>query len=422
MSTSLLVPVGSRWRRRSDFTLTAPFTKTDTAYDASSGTTAVLSTVAIRPKVGIDRAMEDWIVPKYAQRVRQGEVFFLPMTSYSFRYHCEPGTGQILRRTSGSDIGDTYTLSGSGTVAYMDASGTVVSVNGIVQCQELISGPNLVPLIDECSTRVLSERGRSDVNQWENLAQLNSTLALLAKPLSAFGSLQRKLSLLAGTLTAAQLWLQYRYGILPLVRDVEQILKDLDRNVKGPTRKTTRASESLSSEFSRDITVSGSPMSFTFRQQITESVTIRAMSLDEFVRSASDDFGFGAKNLFTLPWELIPYSFVADWFANVGDFIGSLAPALGYTQLGGCVTINRERKAFYLPVNTSLNSTPGWALDRPVSGTFQVEITARSRLGLGAAGLVIKNDFRLDSIVRLSDAFALAAQRIIQDLGRTQRR
>lgn len=41
-------------------------------------------------------------------------------------------------------------------------------------------------------------------------------------------------------------------------------------------------------------------------------------------------------------WELVPYSFVADWFANIGSFIDSLNAYEGLTPLVSCFTYGRK--------------------------------------------------------------------------------
>jgi hypothetical protein len=46
----------------------------------------------------------------------------------------------------------------------------------------------------------------------------------------------------------------------------------------------------------------------------------------------------GLTNPAALAWELVPFSFVADWFVPVGDYLNCLDAALGYSFLGGSKT------------------------------------------------------------------------------------
>jgi hypothetical protein len=134
------------------------------------------------------------------------------------------------------------------------------------------------------------------------------------------------------------------------------------------------------------------------------------MALDEVDLSFLGNLGFPLKGLITLPWELQSYSFVADWFANIGDYIGSLAPSVGYNMLGSCMVEHRVTVNTY--TSTGVNKTNGtWTLDAPITGTFSIVREETTRRPLAARGLVIKNDFKLDEFTRSADAFALLASR-----------
>lgn len=46
----------------------------------------------------------------------------------------------------------------------------------------------------------------------------------------------------------------------------------------------------------------------------------------------------GLTNLLEIGWELIPFSFVIDWVAPIGDYLGSLSAGWGLTFKGGSIT------------------------------------------------------------------------------------
>lgn len=61
---------------------------------------------------------------------------------------------------------------------------------------------------------------------------------------------------------------------------------------------------------------------------ITENVTVRAGVLYQSSLKPQDDFGLRASDIPSTAWELIPFSFLADYVFNVGDYIEALmAPA-----------------------------------------------------------------------------------------------
>jgi len=46
----------------------------------------------------------------------------------------------------------------------------------------------------------------------------------------------------------------------------------------------------------------------------------------------------GFVNPVSVAWQLVPFSFVVDWFVNVGQFIGSYTDFVGVEQSNPCVT------------------------------------------------------------------------------------
>jgi hypothetical protein len=197
---------------------------------------------------------------------------------------------------------------------------------------------------------------------------------------------------------------------MPFIKDVNTVVSGLKKKV-GRQRVTTRASASDSRVERLSLASGSSPGNVVlYDKQSVEKVTIRAMSLDEYVVTAADNIGLATKGLITLPWELIPYSFVADWFVNFGDFLQALVPLPGVKQLGSCVVTERDRQTSY----TATGSIPasGWTLIRPVTGQFLTRYLTRTRTALSDASIVIKSDFKFDEATRLADATALITQRM----------
>lgn len=127
-------------------------------------------------------------------------------------------------------------------------------------------------------------------------------------------------------------WMQYRYGIMPLVYSIVDAVKLLE---EGMTEfKTDRAFSVLRSKpipthsteshiaiyrgHEIKISVVGKASYSSARQRFTDLITT---------------------NLFLTAWELIPLSFVIDWFVNVGDVIFSRTSTL--------VDLSKERKFCY---------------------------------------------------------------------------
>lgn len=50
----------------------------------------------------------------------------------------------------------------------------------------------------------------------------------------------------------------------------------------------------------------------------------------------------GLTNPLEVTWELLPFSFVADWFLPIGDYVSILDSTLGYILKGGTNTVSRR--------------------------------------------------------------------------------
>jgi hypothetical protein len=130
------------------------------------------------------------------------------------------------------------------------------------------------------------------------------------------------------------------------------------------------------------------------------------MSLDEFKVSQLMKQGVGFKDLLTLPWELVPFSFVFDWFVNVGDRLRAAVPTSGFKELGSCTTVTRVDSVR----GTAQTATPnaGYTIISYPSGSFDASYELKTRYaGLMAPRLVLKGDFRFSNIIRTLDALSL---------------
>lgn len=112
-------------------------------------------------------------------------------------------------------------------------------------------------------------------------------------------------------------WMTYRYGIMPLLYSCQDILKTIDRGQDVETR----SSETV---MPRELSVSLPGSSNTFRRtRIDGSIVIRGCIFQHFTSTELSRLSGLGVNPFVTAWELIPYSFVIDWFVNVGDYIAA---------------------------------------------------------------------------------------------------
>jgi hypothetical protein len=128
--------------------------------------------------------------------------------------------------------------------------------------------------------------------------------------------------------------------------------------------------------------------------------------------SMANRLGFTAKGLVTLPWELLTLSFVVDWFVNVGDYLGALAPSPGWNQLGTILCVTEE----IVNTVTALGDTEDtqlYSILSPVQGSATIKVTTEWRQAPYPPSLVVRPKFGLfDGGLRDADAFFLAGQKL----------
>lgn len=102
------------------------------------------------------------------------------------------------------------------------------------------------------------------------------------------------------------------------------------------------------------------------------TVRLKSRLEDELGRAVGDDealtrammSALGLDRWLQILWDLTPYTFVIDWFANVGDVLGELRPGglhVGYELFGACVSESRTtvtRAYIQNPTSTLGSGTP----------------------------------------------------------------
>lgn len=122
-------------------------------------------------------------------------------------------------------------------------------------------------------------------------------------------------------------WLEYRYGLTPLMYEADGAMRALYAHVQRPlfihgqVRATVNKQETYHTTFDhydRSFSTVQVDRRLKHQQQVKFRCVVETGSL------AARLSPFGLTNPILTAWELIPYSFVADWFANTGDVLASL--------------------------------------------------------------------------------------------------
>lgn len=201
---------------------------------------------------------------------------------------------------------------------------------------------------------------QNSVMAGEIAGEIRSTLEMLRHPfrdaLNLTGRMIKSFKAHRGksTRSAARafsnMWLEYRYGWKPLILDIHQVYKNhrTFRSRLFKRRLVARASQSGSQNTSKSFEMQPCIPDFGVWKAsgtVTRSQEVAAHAgviYEVQPRSASEqvsvDYRLGADSLLQTAWELTPFSFVVDWFVDVGTWLEAIIPVPGVQILGSWVT------------------------------------------------------------------------------------
>lgn len=195
----------------------------------------------------------------------------------------------------------------------------------------------------------------------------------------------------------ASRWLWYRYGLMPFVYSIRDFIKA--NNAKSSKLKWYSEREKGTWNYNKEDTFEWDHGPFSLSCIYDIDVKISA-------------YGYAGSQVrpslyriapLTTGWELIRFSFIVDWFINVGSFLTSLEAAVEFPDLA----LSRNYKVQYTKSfrgSGMNNCDPGW------SGTFNTSSVTtgevRVRAPGGALGELQFNGFGLSDI-HLADLLAL---------------
>lgn len=152
-----------------------------------------------------------------------------------------------------------------------------------------------------------------------------------------------------GTREFASLFLEYSYGWLPLLADIKGSIDEYDRLYQSPlpfvTGKGGMKQEELSLIAGKSSTAAATssrfPHSYEFEIVKKQAAKVR---LDYVVgdKALADLSRLGILNPLEVAWDLVPYSFVIDWFVPVSGYIQAFTADAGLSYLGGSLTESCE--------------------------------------------------------------------------------
>jgi hypothetical protein len=198
-------------------------------------------------------------------------------------------------------------------------------------------------------------------------------------------------------------WLKYRYGIRPMIGDVYNGIDAFNTIANFDDRDLiyrgfAAALMDVSSGKRRNIA------------KIHSNFDIYVKSVD---RSTTAFAALGLDNPKLVGWELIPFSFVFDWFIPVGTYLEALKSPKGYSFSCGsegsrtrhhAILTNGEAGEF-----TTGNTWSGWSISTPTSGEYYEDTYQRKLLSDLPVPHSLPSPKSLDRALGLSQALDLVS-------------
>lgn len=200
--------------------------------------------------------------------------------------------------------------------------------------------------------RAYAQMNEADLDVGVMLGELTETVGGLLNPLSALRKflkqlrkLQRNSPLERGADTLDMLsgsWLEWRYGIMPLIYSIQDIIKHVNSQIAAIDGKIFRKRGSTKHRAIEKGTISSSEGHLYFSgERIADIEEKYTTSLFYNVLQPKDMFetlGLRWADLPSILWELTKLSFVWDWVISVGSWIASLEVNPNRTLFGSCTS------------------------------------------------------------------------------------
>lgn len=385
-----------------------------------------------------EKTMTDVEIPNFHRRSANGEIFINPLTQQEIRwkwtpvervgcYHyyknsCDPPRELLYKK---ADIAPHF-LNTMNFCSEKLGFDPVPSVSGL-------------PDTDTCRDKAISQAW-GNVSQEDILALVS--LAEADKTLDTITSVSRKaLTLIKGTRKKAlkamyrlaknkkarrqlyrdlsDMYLEARYGLRPLYYDIVGIAKAA-KSLCDPSGKhdriTARGYESISgstTDTKSMLHVSGlSGAKTTITCDFTDrwEVEARAGVLAQVTIDVNAIAGLGL--LGQTAWELVPFSFIVDWFLNTADIVASWSPNPHARTLGSWVTlrstVSREGRLTSFNTDTTSGTVWGSLNQYFTGGTFSAVVKKVERIPSPSKPIIPSWDIRLDPF-KLLDIGAIAS-------------
>jgi len=234
------------------------------------------------------------------------------------------------------------------------------------------------------------------------LGEIRETISLLRHPLKIFeldttkylkkatSVLQKKISNRKKRQAISSYYLEYTYGISPFLADIQgagETLRRITSQVKTSTVRTTRSATESGVNHAVTGVVLGTAMEpgsfIVTKSRVTyDSRFVSKIKVSFDKTDPLGNLGLGLSDFVPTLYELLPGSFLVDYFSNLGDIVQSASfpySRIIFTNIGSRISIVNSIELAGSPVNNA--STSGEVSFQ--TGTYKETRVTRDRLLLG---------------------------------------
>jgi len=301
------------------------------------------------------RTMTDVVTPGFHKLKAKGIIINNPMTSFyekvytplvQVNYDCTYYQQKACNPTRFVHLFD---MSGSGNVSFDIVTGGNSWID--VPTNDL----DVQSLKDQAILKAWANIDRAEILAGASFAEMNQTLSGL---MYLFKKVHRILTVVK-TKNAkflkmkknsknefsfkemSEVYLNARYNLRPLYYDIKAIINVWNKTLTKAMRQTFRSSLSETATSSDVLEydwwgLANWKWPVNLHRAATKKVTVRAGVLTDCGPLSLHEL-LGGHSLVETAWDLIPFSFVADWFFNIGDFISAWTPEMKIKPLASWV-------------------------------------------------------------------------------------
>jgi len=362
---------------------------------------------------GSEQDMYDVVTENFEYKKRHGEIINSPMerTVTVYRQGVMSVNRSCINRsgTSPNYYYSGYRQNGSSVIGNKDSNGTWP----LPPEPQLSSLDNLIAeVVTDMWSKVSVKQNDTLASVGEMRETVSSLVSIFVRVIEIYRDI-RKLrfdEVYRKTLSKkalAEYYMFYRYALRPLVFEAQNYV-DVICNKTLLKRQTYRSFRTLDAEetYNNVTLFASSAGTLIGSQRATRNVEIRGGVLCTL--DITNNLGrWGITEPLEGIWELIPFSFIIDWFFNIGKFIASWTPNFGITKLASWITVT-DMVTLVSTVESGTNS-PSYNYEdyRVVSGEYSKVIVRKYRLPEPSRPLIPTFSIHMDWLKSLDVAIIL---------------